>query len=92
MLVPCASAVSFSGEDNIAVYSSSETAERGFCKSCGSNLFYRMKENHHHYIPASLFENQDSFSFNRQIFIDKKPSFYTFENDTIEITEDQFFG
>jgi len=31
-----------SKEDGLAIYASSGWAERGFCKSCGSSLFYRM--------------------------------------------------
>jgi len=34
----------FQGEENIQRYSSSARAERGFCKTCGSSLFYRSKE------------------------------------------------
>ena len=43
MAVDCGTDVSFEGEENISVYSSSEWAERGFCKECGSHLFYRLK-------------------------------------------------
>lgn len=34
--------ITFSGEQNISIYCSSEWAERGFCKRCGSNLFYKL--------------------------------------------------
>ena len=34
--VACGNEVSFEGEDNISVYQSSDWAERGFCKNCGS--------------------------------------------------------
>ena len=33
-----------SGEDDIVYYRSSEWAERGFCGTCGSNLFYKLVE------------------------------------------------
>ncbi len=92
MLVNCGSEVSFSGEDNIAVFDSSEWAQRGFCKSCGSNLFYRVKENREHFIPSGIFDDQDSFSFERQIFIDRKPPFYEFGNDTTKMTEAEIFA
>lgn len=92
MLVNCGSEVSFGGEDSIAVYNSSKEAERGFCNSCGSNLFYRVKKDQHHYISPGLFDSQEPFTFERQIFIDKKPPFYKFENDTSEMTEAQVFG
>jgi len=87
MAVSCGAEVAFEGEDNIAVYYSSDWAERGFCKTCGSHLFYRLKESHEHQIPAGLFDNQESFHFNLQVYIDRKPFFYSFANKTNEMTE-----
>ena len=34
--------VRFTGEENLSRYRSSAWAERGFCKICGSNLFFRI--------------------------------------------------
>ena len=87
MVIGCGSDVEYEGEENITVYDSSEWAERGFCKKCGSHLFYRLKDIKDHQIPAGLFEDQESFNFNLQVFIDRKPSFYSFANKTIEMTE-----
>jgi len=87
MVIGCGSDVEYEGEENITVYDSSEWAERGFCKKCGSHLFYRLKEIKDHQIPVGLFEDQDNFNFNLQVFIDRKPSFYSFANKTIEMTE-----
>lgn len=87
MVIDCGSDVKYEGEENITVYDSSEWAERGFCKKCGSHLFYRLKEVKDHQIPAGLFENQESFNFNLQVYIDRKPAFYTFANKTLEMTE-----
>ncbi|WP_372882759.1 hypothetical protein [Psychromonas sp.] len=36
---------------------------------------------------AGLFNNQESFNFDLQVFIDKKPSFYSFANKTNTMTE-----
>ncbi len=91
MAVNSGSDVSFEGEENITVYDSSTWAERGFCKRCGSHLFYRLKESNQHIIPVGLFENQESFVFENQVFIDKKPSFYGFANETNEMTETEVF-
>ena len=87
MAVSCGTEVKFEGEENITVYNSSDWAERGFCKKCGSHLFYRLKKINEHQMPAGLFENQESFNFNLQVFIDRKPSFYSFANKTNEMTE-----
>ncbi len=91
MAVHSGSEVLFEGEDNISVYDSSAWAERGFCNKCGSHLFYRVKESKLHIIPAGLFENQESFVFENQVFIDRKPSFYSFANTTNCMTEAEVF-
>ncbi len=91
MAVNCGTDVTFEGEDNITVYDSSSWAERGFCSGCGSHLFYRLKQSNQHIIPAGLFDEQDSFVFDNQVFIDKKPSFYSFANETNDMTEAEVF-
>jgi len=87
MAVNCGTEVAFEGEENITVYNSSDWAERGFCNKCGSHLFYRLKESNEHQMPVGLFDNQEGFDFNLQVFVDRKPSFYSFSNKTNEMTE-----
>ena len=87
MSVSCGTDVAFEGEENITVYNSSDWAERGFCKQCGSHLFYRLKEINEHELPVGLFDNQEGFHFDLQVFIDRKPSFYSFANKTKGMTE-----
>ena len=85
MVVSCGTEITFEGE--VTVYDSSDWAERGFCTKCGSHLFYRIKATKQHEVPAGLFENQEDFNFNLQVYIDNKPSFYSFANKTNEMTE-----
>jgi len=92
MAVDCGTAVSFSGEENIKVYSSSDWAERGFCKQCGSHLFYRLKENNLYIIPVGLFDNLDDIVFDHQVFIDEKPDYYEFSNKTKNMTGEEVFA
>jgi hypothetical protein len=87
MVVSCGTEVEFEGEENVTVYDSSDWAERGFCRRCGSHLFYRLKEINVHQMPAGLFDDQGSFNFDLQVFIDRKPSFYSFADKTKEMTE-----
>ena len=87
MAVSCGTEVEFEGREYITVYDSSDWAERGFCRKCGSHLFYRLKGANEHQIPAGLFESQESFNFDLQVFIDRKPAFYSFANKTDEMTE-----
>jgi hypothetical protein len=87
MEIDCGTEISFSGEENIEVFDSSAWAERGFCRNCGSHLFYRLKEINQHQVPVGLFDNQEGLVFECQVFIDRKPSFYSFSNKTKNLTE-----
>lgn len=87
MTVDCGSEITFEGEENISVYDSSAWAERGFCRQCGSHLFYRLKDGRQHQVPVGLFEDQRQFSLELQVFIDYKPAFYSFAEKTREMSE-----
>lgn len=84
--------VAIEGQDNISVYRSSDWAERAFCKSCGSNLFYRLRQTGDHYLYAGLFDNQDDFALTAQVFIDEKPGYYAFANETKNMTGAEIFA
>lgn len=79
--------VAFTGEDAIGIYESSAWAERGFCKHCGTHLFYRMKNSTYWNLPLGLLEGSGDFRFQAQIFIDSKPGCYEFANPTEKMTE-----
>ena len=87
--VESAGSIEFVGEENISIYNSSEWAERGFCKICGSNLFYRLKDKSHNFCNFNLgtLDDSEGFEFVAQIFIDDKPNNYSFSNDTKMMTE-----
>ena len=90
--VDCGSYVEFSGADHIAIYNSSDWAERGFCRQCGTHLFYRLKENQQHLIPAGLLDDDSKRRFRTQVFIDEKPDYYRFANQTEELTGAELFA
>ena len=92
MVVDCGTEVSFSGEEHIKVYNSSDWAERGFCSQCGSHLFYRLKENKLHFIPVGLFDDCSDIEFDHQVFIDDKPEYYDFANKTKNMTGAEVFA
>ncbi len=92
MTVDCGTDVSFTGEQHLTVYDSSEWARRGFCSKCGSHLFYLLKEDGRYFVPVGLFDSEERFQFDHQIFIDKKPSFYSFANVTKDMTEEEVFA
>jgi hypothetical protein len=92
MAVDCGTDVSFEGEENISVFNSSKWAERGFCKQCGSHLFYRLKANNQYIMSVGLFNDDKMLVFDNQVFIDKKPPFYSFANKTNDMTEAEVFA
>ncbi len=91
LAVDCGTEVSFSGEEYIKVYSSSDWAERGFCGQCTSHLFYRLKENNQHIMPVGLFKKLDDIEFDHLVFIDDIPKYYDFANKTKNITGGKVF-
>ena len=84
--------IDFEGSESISVFSSSEWAERGFCSKCGSNLFYRLKKEGHYSVPVGLLDGDENLVFEHQIFIDEKPSFYSFANETKNMTGAEVFA
>lgn len=91
LAVDCGTDVLFEGDENIKVYSSSNWADRGFCSQCGTHLFYRLKGSGQYIMPAGLFEQMD-FDFDHQVFIDQKPGWYGFKNDTKNMTGAEMFA
>jgi len=92
MEIDCGTSVEIDGEENISVFDSSNWAERGFCRACGTHLFYRLKESGQHMIPVGLFEDSESLAFESQVFIDEKPDYYEFTNKTKEFTGAEIFA
>jgi hypothetical protein len=92
MVVDCGTDVIFEGDENIKIFDSSDWAERAFCTNCGTHLFYRLKESNQHIMPVGLFENDDAFVFNHQVFIEQKPSYYCFSNETEDMTGEELFA
>lgn len=93
LAIDCGSDVNFEGTENISVYQSSEWGERGFCQKCGSHLFYRLKQNNQYFIPAGIFDNiSEGFVFEHQVFIDEKPEYYSFANETKNMTGAELFA
>ena len=73
--------VRFEGEANISRYASSEWAERGFCKACGTPMFYRFVRANAYMMSVGVFDDTSPFKLTREIFIDKKPEGYALAGD-----------
>ncbi len=91
MEIDCGADVEFEGEEKIAVFDSSQWAERGFCRNCGTHLFYRIKSSRQHMVPVGLFEDEAGLAFKGQVFIDEKPGYYAFANETQNLTGEELF-
>ncbi|MEM7731376.1 MAG: GFA family protein [Pseudomonadota bacterium] len=83
--------VRFEGEAHIGCYTSSEWAERGFCRICGSSLFYRVTAPGPHagdlHLGFGTLDDQSGMHLEEEIFIDLKPEGYSFSQKTATMTE-----
>jgi hypothetical protein len=67
-------------------------AERGFCSKCGSHLFYRLKDSGQYIVPIGLFDAELDVRFACQVFIDEKPAYYAFANESKNMTGAEMFA
>jgi hypothetical protein len=82
----------FTGTDQLGVYRSSDWGERGFCRKCGSILFWKTVGQDRYTLAAGSLDDQSGLVFKRQIFIDDKPDYYDFANETIKLTGAESMG
>ena len=86
-MLHCGADVTFEGEDLIKEYDSSPWATRAFCLECGTHLFSRYKKAGVYNIPVGLFPKAQNLEMDMQYFIDLKPEYYCFSNDTPTMTD-----
>ncbi len=91
LAIDCGQDVKIEGKENLGVFDSSQWAERGFCKKCGTILFYRLKEKQQYIVSSEIF-NEPNLKLEHQVFIDKKPEYYSFINKTKNMTEKEVFA
>lgn len=92
LAVECGTEVHFSGDEHIQVYPSSDWAERGFCRHCGTHLFYRLIQGGFYALPLGLIDGPLDWHLDHQVFIDEKPSFYSFAETTHNLTGAEVFA
>jgi hypothetical protein len=88
----CSGSFKIEDASNLGLYRSSEWAERGFCKACGTPLFYRLIDKDFCAVSVEAFDDRDGFALTSQIFIDEKPAYYDFANKTHNMTGAQVFA
>jgi len=70
------------GRHNVATYKSSDWAERGFCKTCGSALWYRFTPTDFYSFAAGHFDLPGGLPIKQQIFVEEKPDWYDLVQDS----------
>ena len=83
--------ITWTGEENLGVYVSSEWAERGFCKICGSSLFWRLTAKGPMAgmlsLAAGSLDDLSGLEFTSEVYIDAKPDAYALAGDHERMTE-----
>lgn len=69
------------GADQLAWYESSETARRGFCRACGSSLFWEPAHRKHISICAGALDLPTGLVSARHVFADSKGDYYRIADD-----------
>lgn len=80
------------GAQDIVWYGSSDWAERGFCRHCGSTLAYRLKENGMTMVAVGLFDDPAGLSLHGEIFVDSEPMDLRFAGDHERLTAAEFMA
>ncbi len=89
MAVTTAGPVTVEDPTHLGVYRSSDWAERCFCKKCGSNLFWRMRDGSFTSVNAGAFDDTSDAKLTLEIFIDEKPGYYDFAGERKRMTGDE---
>ena len=92
MGIDCGSSFKANSDENLGVYKSSEWAERGFCRECGTSLFYRLKGGKQYYVSVEAIEDLQHISLTEEVFIDEKPDYYGFSQTTKQMTGAELFA
>jgi hypothetical protein len=86
MSIPAENIV-FSGP--VKTFQSSDWAERGFCGTCGSTLWYGTTDDGHINPSAGLFDNAGGAALTLEFFADAAPAGYALAGDHRKMTTEQ---
>ncbi|MBK8159708.1 MAG: GFA family protein [Rhodospirillaceae bacterium] len=68
--------ISITGGETLTWFVSSDTARRGFCRLCGSNLFWQGKGRPYLSIMAGSLDSPTGLKLDRHIFVADKGDYY----------------
>ncbi|ETN92744.1 hypothetical protein U062_00623 [Gammaproteobacteria bacterium MOLA455] len=89
--VPCTD-LKINNESQLGAYQSSDWGERLFCKTCGSNLFWRALDQSIQVVMSQAFDEPGQFTFSAEAFVDEQPGNYAFANCTRKMTGEEFMA
>lgn len=78
-----------SASSQVGIYASSAWPQRAFCRQCGTHLYYQLHGKDLYFIPAGFFPELTDVPFTEEIFIDERPPYYAFANDTTKLTGEE---
>jgi hypothetical protein len=73
--------ISLTASATLRWYRSSETAERGFCGVCGSNLFWKLKGRDDWSITAGTLDVPTGIGMQQHIFVADKSDYYAIDDE-----------
>ncbi len=77
--------LSFSSDEGLTWYVSSDFAKRGFCKFCGSSLFYKMNDQDFITIAAGCLDAPTNLEIGKHIFVKDKGDYYEITDNMPQI-------
>jgi hypothetical protein len=92
MFATRAQGLELEGEENLERSDSSEWGQRGFCRKCGTNLFYFFKPTQQYIVSIGAFDEAGTFSLAGEIYIDSKPASYALAGEHERLTEAEFLA
>lgn len=87
--------MAITGADAVRSYTSSDWAQRCFCGSCGTTLWYRLTAQGaptDYYMAAGLLDDLSGITLANEIYIDCKPAAFAFAGPTHQMTEAEFLA
>jgi hypothetical protein len=79
--------LSFRRDDGLVWFASSDFAKRGFCRICGSSLFYKVNDADHIGIAAGCLESPTGLRPGKHIFTANQGDYYTIADDAPHVPD-----
>jgi hypothetical protein len=77
------------GEDTLVVFASSDWAERAFCGTCGSNIYYHAASFGSQSVALGSLDDCSGLEVSMQYFIDQKPEGFSLAESTKVMTSEE---